>query len=187
MTFLTQLWLPIVVSAVLVFIASSVLHMVLTAWHKSDYRQLPNEDVVRAALRAANAAPAQYMTPWCDGMKDLKTPEMQKKFDEGPIALITLRPSGMPTMGPMLGMWFAFTLVVSAIAAYIAQKTLAPEANFLQVCRVVGALAFLAYTGGSVTQGIWMGRPWGSVAKDVVDGAIYAVITASTFAWLWPR
>jgi hypothetical protein len=84
-------------------------------------------------------------------------------------------------------MWFAFILVVGAIAAYIAQKTLPPGAPFLQVCRVVSALAFLAYGGGSVTAGIWMGKPWPSVAKDVLDAAIYATITALTFGWLWLR
>jgi hypothetical protein len=184
MEFVTQLWMPIAVSAVLVFIASSVIHMVLK-WHKSDYNQVANEEGVRAALRSGNATPAQYMVPYCGDMKDLKTPEMQKKFTEGPIAFITLRPPGPPAMGSAMGLWFAYTVVVSAIAAYVVQKVLGPEANFLQVCRVVGALSFLAYAGGSVPQGIWMGKPWGSVAKEIVDGAIYAAITACVFAWLW--
>ena len=90
-------------------------------------------------------------------------------------------------MGGALGLWFAYTLVISAIAAYVASRVLTGEANFLQVCRVVGALSFLAYAAGSVQAGIWMGKPWGSVAKDLLDGAIYAAITAMTFAWLWPH
>ncbi len=186
MDFITLLWMPIVVSAVLVFIASSLIHMVFQ-WHKTDYHKLANEDEARAALRAA--PPAQYMIPHCAGMKEMKTPEMTKKFQEGPIAWITVRPPGAPRMGSALGLWFAFSLAIGAIAAYIAQKTLPPmpATNFLQVCRVVGAIAFLAYAGGSVQMGIWMGKPWGSVAKDVVDGAIYAAITAVTFGWLWLR
>jgi len=35
---LTALWLPILVSAVIVFFASFIMHMVL-AYHKSDYRK----------------------------------------------------------------------------------------------------------------------------------------------------
>lgn len=186
MTFLAQLWIPIILSAVLVFIASSLIHMVFK-WHNPDFRKLANEDEVRAALRAGNAAPAQYVIPHCADMKDMKSPEFLKKFEEGPVAMLTLRPSGPPKMGGALGMWFVYTLAIGAIAAYVAQKTLGPEANFLQVCRVVGALSFLAYTGGSVQAGIWMGKPWPSVAKDVLDGVIYAVLTAVTFAWLWPH
>jgi hypothetical protein len=32
-----------------------------------------------------------------------------------------------------------------------------------------------------------MGKPWTSVAKEVLDAVIYAVITALTFAWFWAR
>ena len=186
MTFLIDLCIPIVLSAVLVFVASSLIHMVFK-WHNPDFRKLANEDEVRAVIRAGNPAPAQYVIPHCADMKDMKSPELVKKFEEGPVAMLTLRPSGAPKMGGALGMWFAYALVISAIAAYVASRVLSNEANFLQVCRVVGALSFLAYTGGSVQAGIWMGKPWPSVAKDVLDGAIYAVLTAVTFAWLWPH
>ncbi len=50
-TGLAALWLPILLSAVIVFVASSVIHMA-TPWHKSDYPKLPNEDRVMDALRA---------------------------------------------------------------------------------------------------------------------------------------
>lgn len=189
MDFVAHLWLPIVVSAVLIFIASSLIHMVIQ-WHKADYNKLANEDEVRAALRESNAAPAQYVIPYCADMKAMQLPEMQKKFIDGPIAFITLRPPGAPKMGGALGMWFAYTLAISAIAAYVAHKALMPmgtEVNFLQVCRVASAIAFVAYGGGSVQQGIWMGKPWASVAKELADAAIYAAITGVTFAYLWPR
>ena len=186
MTFLTDLCIPIVLSAVLVFVASSLIHMVFK-WHNPDFRKLANEDEVRAVLRAGSPAPAQYVIPHCADMKDMKSPELVKKFEEGPVAMLTLRPSGAPKMGGALGMWFVYTLLISAIAAYVSSKVLPSGANFLQGCRVVGALSFLAYAGGSVQAGIWMGKPWPSVAKDVLDGVIYAVLTAVTFAWLWPH
>ena len=186
MAFLAQLWMPIILSAVAVFVASSLIHMVLK-WHNSDYRKLPNEDSVRAAIRAGNPAPGQYVVPHCLGMKEMQTPESQQKFVEGPVGFITLRPNGLPRMGGTLALWFLFTLAVGVIAAYVAAKTLPTGATFGQVCRVVGTLSFLAYTGGSVTNGIWMGKPWSSVAKDVVDGLIYGALTGAVFGWLWPR
>lgn len=186
MSFLAQLWIPILVSAVLVFFASSLIHMVLK-WHNSDYNKFPNEDAVRAAIRAGNPAPKQYVIPYCADMKAMGTPEMMQKFTEGPIAFVTLRPSGPPKMGPALMQWFGLSVLVSVICAYVAAKTLSDTSSFFQVCRVTSALAFLAYGAGGVQQGIWMGRSWSSVSKDLLDAVIYAAIVGATFGWLWPR
>ncbi len=183
---LGQLWIPILASAVGVFVASSLIHMVLK-WHNSDYRKIANEDEVRSAIRASGAAPGQYVMPHCAEMKDMQKPEMQEKFKQGPVAFLTLIPPGPPTMGKALGLWFAFTLGVSIALAYLASRTLPQGASFMQVCRLVGIVALLAYAGGSVANGIWMGRPWKSVAKDVADGVIYGLVSAVLFAWLWPR
>jgi len=182
--FLAHLWIPIVVSAVLVFIASSVIHMVVK-WHRSDFRALPNEDAVRSAIRAGNAVPGEYMIPYCSDMKDMKSPDMQRKFTEGPIAGIVLRAPGPPSMGQPLVLWFIFNLVVAAIAAYVAAKGLPATAAAGPVCAVAGTVAFVAYAGGSVQMGIWWGKPWPNVARDVIDGLIYGVITGAVFAWLW--
>lgn len=53
---LASLWLPIIVAAVLVFVASSLVHMVFK-WHNADYLKLANEDEVRDALRESAPAP----------------------------------------------------------------------------------------------------------------------------------
>jgi len=186
MTFLAQFWMPILASGVLVFIASSVIHMVIK-WHNSDYRKLANEDEVRAAIRASSPAPGQYVIPHCADMKDMALPEMQKKFQEGPVAFLTVRPAGMPGMTQPLILWFLFTLAIGVIAAYLASRVLPANATFGQACRLVGTFAFVAYAAGSVQHGIWMGKPWGSVLKEFADGLIYGVITGATFGWLWPK
>ena len=59
----SDLWLPILISSVLVFLVSAIIHMVLK-YHNRDYTRLPNEDAVRAAIRAGNPAPAQYIIPY---------------------------------------------------------------------------------------------------------------------------
>ena len=183
---LAQLWIPLVLSAVLVFVASSLIHMVFK-WHNSDYLKLPNEDEVRAALNKTRPAPGQYVVPHCPDMKDMQKPEVQQKFKDGPVGMVVLRASGTPSMGPMLGQWFALNLVFAFITAYVACKSLPMGASFVAVYRVVSLVTFLAYAGGSVQAGIWMGKPWGSVAKDLLDGMIYAAVTAVTFAALWPH
>jgi len=181
---LAHLWIPIVVSAVLVFIASSIIHMAIK-WHRSEFRGFPQEESVRAAIRASGATPGQYLVPYCADMKDMGTPEMRRKFEEGPIAYVTLRAPQAPTMGKPLALWFVYSLAVSAIAGYVAAKALPAGASVTDVCRVAGTIAFVAYTGGSVQSGIWMGKPWRSVAIDALDGAIYGLVTGAAFGWLW--
>ena len=95
---LGALWLPILLSAVLVFVASSIIHMVLP-YHRSDYRQLPDEDGVRAALRSEAVAPGLYTVPYCTDPKEMGSEEMMAKFEEGPVAFVTVMESGPPAMG----------------------------------------------------------------------------------------
>jgi hypothetical protein len=180
---LTTLWLPILVSAVGVFVASSVIHMVFK-WHMSDYQKLPNEDDVRAAVRAGSRG-GMYVVPSCDP-KDMNTPEMQLKMREGPVGILMMRKPGMvPGMGAPLIQWLVLTLATSAIIGYIAYKALLTPDTFGQVARLTGGLAFLAYGWGSIQFGIWFGKPWNTVAKDVADAVIYAAITGTAFGMLW--
>ncbi|HYC33402.1 MAG TPA: hypothetical protein VEB59_14035 [Gemmatimonadales bacterium] len=186
MVSLGALWLPVLLSAVFVFIVSSIIHMVLK-YHSADYRRLPNEEAVRAAIRSGNPPPGQYVTPHVADMKEMETPEVRQKFIEGPIALMYLRKPGPPGMGSSLVNWFLFSLVISFFVAYIASHVLDAGTEYLQVFRVVGATAFLAYAAGQVPEAIWMGKPWPVALKQVLDGLIYGLVTAGTFGWLWPR
>ena len=185
MVALSQLWLPILLSAVIVFVASSIIHMVLP-YHKSDYKKLPDEDGVRAALRAGNLKPGLYHFPYCTH-KDMKTPEAQAKFKEGPVGLVTIFPNGPPNMGKFLGLWFVYCLIVGFVAAYLAAHTIAPMAPYRHVFRAAGLAAFLAYGVGPLVNGIWKGQPWSMTLKEALDGVIYSALTAGTFGWLWPR
>ena len=72
MVSLTALWLPIVLSAIIVFVASSIIHMVLP-YHRSDYQRLPDEDRVLAAIRTASVKPGMYHFPFCTH-KEMKSP-----------------------------------------------------------------------------------------------------------------
>ena len=179
------LWLPILLSAVLVFIASSLIHMVFK-WHNSDYRGLPNEDAVRAALRAGTNPPGQYVLPYCGDMKAMATDDMQQKYREGPVGLLTLQANGPFNMGGALVRWFLFNVLIAAIAAVVAVQVLGIAGSANRAAHLIGMLSFLSYSGGSVQAAIWMGKPWSVVAKDLLDGLIYGTITALTFQALWP-
>ncbi len=186
MVSLGELWLPILVSAVLVFIVSAIIHMVLK-YHNKDYTRLPNEDAVRAAIRAGSPAPAQYVIPYCPEMKDMEKPENKQKYVEGPVAVVNLMQPGVPRMGKYLTQWFVFVLFVSLFIAYVAAHAIPRGVEYLSVFRIVGAIGFLAYAAGQIQSSIWMGKPWRVTWKDVLDGLVYGLVTGGTFGWLWPR
>jgi hypothetical protein len=185
MVALSALWLPIVLSAVIVFVASSILHMLLT-YHRSDYSQLPDEDKVTATLRSLNLKRGLYVFPFCTH-KEMKSPAVQEKYKQGPVGFITILPSGPPAMPKFLGLWFLYTLLVSFFAAYLTAHTVAPGTSYLAVFRVVGTAAFLAYGLGVLPGAIWKGQTTSTTIKELIDGLIYALLTAGTFGWLWPR
>lgn len=183
---LLSLWLPILLSAVGVFIVSGILHMALKFWHLPDYQGFANDDEVRDAIRRGNpSTPGMYTLPFCK-MEDMNKPETAEKFKQGPVGMIFLRPNGMPGMGASLGQWFIACLLVASICAHLAASTLAPGASSHLVFHVTGLIAFLAYAFGSIPAGIWYGQPWKTVIKDIIDGLIYGLITGGVFAWCWP-
>lgn len=186
MVSLGSLWLPILVSSVLVFITSSIVHMVLK-YHNKDYTRLPNEDAVRAALQSGNPPPAQYILPYCTDPKEMQKPEIKQKYVEGPVAVLNILRPGVPAMGKNLAQWFAFLLVVSLLIAYVAARAIPPGTRYLHVFRIVGAVGFLAYGAGQFPAAIWMGKPWKIAWKEAFDGLLYGLVTAGTFGWLWPR
>jgi hypothetical protein len=186
MVSLTALWLPIVLSAVAVFIASSVIHMVFK-YHTSEYRQLPDEDAVLGALRNAKVGPGFYAFPRAATMKEMGSPEMQEKYKKGPCGTVNVIPSGPPAMGRALILWFIYSLVVGVFAGYLASRTLAPGTHYLQVFRVVGCASFMAYSFAYLSDGIWKMKPWSMNLKHVFDGLVYGLLTAGCFGWLWPQ
>ena len=180
-----SLWLPILLSAVFVFIISSIIHMFLP-YHRTDWSKVPSEDGVMDALRPFNIPPGDYIVPHSGGGKDMKSPEFQEKVNKGPVAFMTVLPNGMPEMTKSLILWFIYAAVVSTFAAYIAGRALVPGAHYLMVFRFAGATAFIAYTVAGWQQSIWYHRPWSTSLKNTFDGLVYALFTAGTFGWLWP-
>ena len=181
----TELLLPILVSAVAVFVISSVIHMVLPI-HKSDYGKMPGEGELLAAMRQQSIQPGHYMFPNASSMKELGSPEMLEKFKQGPVGIMTIMPNGVPAMGKNLAMWFALSFLISFTAAYVARLTLAPGADGLVVLRLTTSVAFAGYGYGYLQDSIWKGVPWANSVRGLVDALIYAVVTGVLFRVLWP-
>jgi hypothetical protein len=186
MTGLDALWLPILLSAVIVFVASSIIHMG-PFWHRGDYPKVPNQDKVQDALRPLAIPPGDYMLPRASNMKEMRTPEHMEKLTKGPVMMLTVLPNGPGSMARSLVQWFLYTLVVSFFAAYVASRALPPATDYLRVFQLVGATAFVGYSLALLQMSIWYRRAWGLTFKSIFDGLIYGLLTAGTFGWLWPH
>jgi len=186
MTSLLALWLPILLSAVIVFVVSSLIHMA-SPWHKSDYPKIPNEDRVRDALRPLAIPPGDYMVPRPSSREEMTSPAFMEKVKQGPNLIVTVLPTGPWSMGRNLTMWFLYAVVVGAFAGYVAARALPPGAQYMQVFCFVAVTAFIGYAVALWQMSIWYRRAWSTTIKATVDGLIYALLTAGTFGWLWPR
>ena len=186
MVSIMSLWLPILLSAVLVFVASSIIHMVL-GYHADDHTKLPNEEGVMDALGSFAIPPGEYVFPKPDSQKQMSEPEFQDRMKSGPVAFMTVLPSEVPKMGGQLVQWFIYAMIVSVFAAYIATRaTAGADFEYLRVFRFTGATAFFCYTVAGWQASIWYNRAWSTTLKNTFDGFVYALLTAGTFGWLWP-
>ncbi len=186
MTHITVLWLPILLSAVAVFVLSSIIHM-LSPWHKNDYRKVPDEDALRNAVGPLAIPPGDYIVPRPSGRNDMRSAEFMDKVKSGPNMIMTILPNGPWSMGRNLGLWFGYLVVVSIFAAALAGTALPPEADNPAIIHFVGATAFIGYAVALWQMSIWYRRAWSITIKATVDGLIYAAVTAAIFCWLWPR
>ena len=185
MNALLSLWLPILLSAVVVFVISSLIHMFIK-WHASDCRVFSNEDAVRDAIRAGQAGPGHYMMPYCSDMKQMGSEAMKKKYQEGPVAHVLIAPSGLPNMAKYMGAWVLYSVLIAAVAAFLATRLFGPDPSHARAAaKFVGAVSFIAYGFGSIQESIWMSRPWVTTVKYLLDAALYAVGSGLVFCWLW--
>jgi hypothetical protein len=186
MTELSALWLPILLSSVIVFVVSSIIHMA-SPWHKSDYPKMPNEDHVMDTIRPLAIPPGDYFMPRPSSREDMRSPEFADKMKKGPVMVFTVMPNGPVSMAKNLALWFLYSAVVGLFAAYVAGRALPVGAPYLRVFRFAGTTAFAGYSLALWQMSIWYHRAWLSTIKATVDGLIYALLTAGTFGWLWPR
>jgi Flp pilus assembly protein TadB len=180
-----SLWLPILLSAVFVFIVSFVIHTVLQ-YHNSDFKKVPDEEKALEWFRSVAIPPGEYLMPRAESMKQMNSPEFREKLAKYPGVMFTIWHSGRPSMGKSLALWFLYSVVIGIFAAYVAGRALGPGAPYRSVFRFVGVTAFACYAVAEWHEWIWFKRSTGRVIKNTLDGLVYALVTAGTFGWLWP-
>jgi hypothetical protein len=184
MTFLTQLWLPILLSAVAVFVLSAASHMVLP-WRRGEYKRITAFDPLQSALK--KLGPGLYSFPSAPTPREQMSPEWLKRWAEGPSGWLTVAPRGPMSMGRSMAQSFLAFLAVSFMTAYVAAHSLGAAPHYLTVFRVVGTIGFLTYGVSPIFNSIWYSRPWRAYLSDVLDALLFCLTMAGVFGWLWPR
>jgi hypothetical protein len=184
MVSLIGLWLPILLSAVAVFVASSIIHMALP-WHSKDFKKFPNEDAVLDAVRPFNLAAGEYVAPRPDSMAHMSSPEFQNKLKRGPNIMLTVLDAGN-SMARNLALWFVYGIVIALFTAYVAALTLEAGAPYMTVFRITSTVSFVAYALALWQSVIWYSRGLGYTVRTTIDGLVYGLLTGGVFGWLWP-
>lgn len=186
MDFIGQLWQPILLATLLCFMMSAIVWM-FGPHHKKEFKGPPNTDGIMDLLRQGNVEAGAYMFPFGDRANKAEFEASMKKFAEGPAGLMYIFPKGKMNMGKMMGQQIVFFLLVNVMLAFIGHRIGLDQRSYLHVFKTVGAIAFMTYAVGSAPESIWFGRPWKSYLLTGFDGVLYALVTAGTFGWLWPR
>jgi hypothetical protein len=155
-------------------------------YHNNDFRGVPEEDGVMEAMRKFEIPPGDYVLPYAGSMEKMKSSEYIEKRDKGPVAFMTVLPSGPVSMAKSLVSWFVYSVVIGVIAAYVAGRAVGPGGEYLQVFRFTGVTAFVCYSVALWQNWIWYKRSLIATLKNTFDGLVYALLTAGVFGWLWP-
>lgn len=187
MSAFTALWLPTLASAVVVFILSSIIHMVLPFWHRGDYGKIPNEGAVLDALRPFNIPRGEYFAPRPAEGEDMRSASFLEKMNRGPIVIMTVSDPGMPSLARPLALWFVYSIVVAALAGHVAYPPLRETTDLRMVFHTIALTSFLGYVAALWQGVIWFRRSTMTALKATIDGTIYALATGWVFCYFWPK
>lgn len=181
---LIDLWLPVLLASIAVFVASAVIWMLLPH-HKADIRFMPNEDAFTGAIGPLNIQPGLYMYPNCQDPKDFKSEDFKKRFEQGPWGVITVFPK-QPSFAMNLLRTYLSYLAITAVIAYIASLGLGRDAAYMQVFQISASAGILGYCMGGLANDFFLGKPTRFIITSFIDGIFFALITAGIFASMWP-
>jgi hypothetical protein len=177
---LTELWLPILLSAVALFFASFVSWMVLRL-HRDDWRKLEREDEFLEAVRGVGLSRGNYMFPYCGTSAEMRSEEYQRKYEAGPRGVMTILAN--TNMAVNLALTFVYFLAVSFCLAYLATLALPRGAGFMTVFRFVSTAGLLTFLAAIVQHAIWFRV---RIVGHVIESIAYAAIVGAIFAAMWP-
>lgn len=180
-----ELWLPIVVSTVVVFILSFLAWAVI-GHHKADMKRAPDQDALLAKVRELGLGDGVWVFPQPEAGADCKSAEVKKLFDEGPWGMLQLWPK--PNMGLNMLKSVVIVGVLTVFVAYLSSLALAgePDPGFMRVFRVAGAAAVLGHCFGGMVNDVWFAKPARFVVLDFIDKLVFGLATGAVFALMWP-
>ncbi len=175
-----QLWLPILLSGLATHIYSTLAWMLLPH-HKPEWNRLPVEQELLELLNRHQVPPNQYMFPFAANGNEAGTPEFKTRQACSGMLIRWATPLNM---GAAIGKTLAFFMVAAACIGYLAGLAIpTPSADAAHVFRVVGTTGILTHCFAHFPHVFWFRR---RIAMEVLDGIIFAMITAGIFAALWP-
>ena len=183
MEFLIDLWLPILISAVVLFFASFTAWVILPH-HFGDKKKLEKEQEVMDLVRKLNIAPGNYMFPYATSKQDQGSKEFQAKYTEGPRGCLDVYATA--NMGMNMVLTVIFFLITSAVIGYITHFVCppgGPGVDFMRVFRVAGTIGILTHASSGVLNNIWFKR---RSFTDIIDGVVFGLILGLIFAAMWP-
>ena len=184
MDLLIQLWLPILLTTVGIWMASTIIWTVMPH-HAKDFSPVPNEDAFLSALKGLTLPQGSYQFPHCGSHKNSRDPEFQRKWKEGPAGTINVMKCD--GMGKNIILTVVVQLLASTITAYLGSLVLARGLDFMPVFRFFATAGVLTWCFASLPNQIWFGASRNVKVACVIDGVIYAAITGAIFAALWPK
>ena len=183
MEFFADLWLPILLTTVVLFFASFVAWMILPH-HFADKKKLPNQDAVMDLVREQNIPPGNYMFPYCDTKVEQGSKEFQDTYAKGPRGCLDVYE--IPNIGKNMALTVVFFFVTTVGIAYITHFVCPPGGegvDFMRVFRVAGVIGVLTHASSGVLNGIWFKR---RQITDTIDGVVFGLLLGLIFAAMWP-
>lgn len=178
---LISLWLPILLTTVMLFFSGFICWMVLPN-HKPDWKKLPNETEFLHKMAEWDIPKGNYAYPYAMDKESMEGENAKKAIEQGTFGTIQAW-GGQPSMGNNLLCQVGFLFVTNFCLAYLATLGVAPGADFMTVFRFVATAAFLTFTAAVVPGAIWFKN---RITGHIIDGVIQAAIAGAVFAWLWP-
>lgn len=185
MELLLPLWLPILISAAVVWVVSAIVWMALPH-HKNDFIALADENSFIDFLRKSGIKPGNYVFPDFRGREAMKSEKTCKALEAGPVGHLSVWQTPLTMGGKMFGTFIVY-LIVNTFIAYLAAVTLPKPAEFARVFQVVGTAGIIAYSFSFIPNMIWFGAYRRTIVAGIIDGIVYGLITGAIFAWRWPH
>ena len=182
---MTAILLPVFVTAIVLFIASSIAWTV-SPHHRQDWVGHPTEKEFLEQLAASEVPRGQYIFPFITPT-EMKDPERMATYEKGPHGTLNVWGS-KPSMPRNLALTFLTFLVACFFIGYLTYSAVGTgeTADFSKVFQIAGTAGLCTWCFSFIPNGIWFGKTLRSTVMDIADGFVYGILTGLSFGIMWP-